>query len=102
MVPLYVATPQILARYGITTDQIRAGADIITARTDLAGLQLFNPMNRPNATQRGNEFTNPNIQVLHGLPAGGTHSLFPVHDLRVGRPGRERSPRAPVSQRDRS
>jgi len=85
MVPLYVATPEVLARYGITASQISPDADVITARTDLAGRQLFNPMNRPKATQRGNEFTHPNIQVLTSLPLGSSApgTLLTPHALRA-------------------
>jgi putative ABC transport system permease protein len=72
MVPLYVATPEMLARYGIAASHIRADADVITSRTDLAGLQLFNPMNRPKTTHRGDELTRPNIQSLPGLPEGSS------------------------------
>ena len=38
---LYVATPTLLDHYGINSSQIDPTADIVTSRTDLAGLQLF-------------------------------------------------------------
>lgn len=85
MVPLYVATPDVLSHYGITASQISPDADIITARTDLTALQLFNPMNRPKAAQRANEFSRPNIQVLSGLPAGSSApgALLTPHALQA-------------------
>ena len=38
---LYVATPELLARYGIDFGQIDAATDVLTSRSDLAGLQLW-------------------------------------------------------------
>ena len=38
---LYVATPELLARYGIAADEIDPATDVLTSRTDLAGLQLW-------------------------------------------------------------
>lgn len=74
MQTLYVATPAVLAQFGIAPSDIESGVDIISARTDLAGLQLFDPITPgPNATadqrnQRGNEFYQPKIQVMSKLP----------------------------------
>ncbi|MCU4185957.1 FtsX-like permease family protein [Acidiferrimicrobium sp. IK] len=39
--PLYVATPALLAHYGISPSAVSSGADILTARSDLAGRKLF-------------------------------------------------------------
>jgi putative ABC transport system permease protein len=44
VVPLVVATPAVLAHYGIKPAQVNPDADVITSRTDLAGLQLFDPV----------------------------------------------------------
>jgi putative ABC transport system permease protein len=42
--PVFVATPELLARYGISPDQIRPSTDILTSHTDLAGIRLdFEP-----------------------------------------------------------
>jgi putative ABC transport system permease protein len=38
--PLYVATPALLQYYGVKPSQVDPTADVITSRTDLAGLQL--------------------------------------------------------------
>ena len=43
MDPLYVATPALLARYGIPASAIDPNADVLSARKDLAGLQVFAP-----------------------------------------------------------
>ncbi|MDQ1421713.1 MAG: putative transport system permease protein, partial [Acidimicrobiaceae bacterium] len=37
---LYVATPALLQHYGITPSQVDPAADILTSRTDLAGLEI--------------------------------------------------------------
>jgi putative ABC transport system permease protein len=37
----YVATPAVLAHYRINPDQIQPTSDILTSRTDVAGLELF-------------------------------------------------------------
>ena len=41
--PLYVATPALLERYGIQASSINPAADVISSRSDLAGLQIFLP-----------------------------------------------------------
>src|SRR5439155_16909851 len=38
---LYVATPALLTHYGIAPGQVDPDADVLTARTDLATLQIF-------------------------------------------------------------
>lgn len=48
MDPLYVATPAVLAHYGIAPSAIRPNADVLTARTDLVGLKIFAPEGGPN------------------------------------------------------
>ena len=37
----YVATPAVLAHYGIKPDQVQPASDILTSRPDVAGLELF-------------------------------------------------------------
>ncbi len=41
--PLYVATPAVLAHYGVAASAVDPTADVLSARTDLAGLKLFTP-----------------------------------------------------------
>jgi putative ABC transport system permease protein len=43
MEPLYVATPAVLAQYGVPPSAIDPTADVLSARTDLGGLKLFTP-----------------------------------------------------------
>lgn len=43
MDPLYVATPAVLAHYGIAASAIDPHADVISARKDLGGLEIFAP-----------------------------------------------------------
>jgi putative ABC transport system permease protein len=40
---LYVATPAVLGRYGITPAQIDPTADLVSGRSDLSGLRFFAP-----------------------------------------------------------
>ncbi|WP_433202348.1 FtsX-like permease family protein [Dactylosporangium sp. CS-047395] len=41
MVPVYVATPELLTHYGIDPSTVAAGTDILTPRADLAGYDLI-------------------------------------------------------------
>ncbi len=50
MDPLYVATPSLLAHFGITPAAVDPAADVLTARTDLGGLKLFTPEFRAGPT----------------------------------------------------
>ncbi|HET7490057.1 MAG TPA: ABC transporter permease [Acidimicrobiales bacterium] len=60
--PLYVATPALLAQYGVDPALVDPAADVVTSRTDLAGLQLgFGPRQ---------QVAHPVVQQLAGLPAG--------------------------------
>lgn len=45
--PLYVATPALLAYYGISPSAINANTDVITGRTDLAGFMVIAPRGGP-------------------------------------------------------
>ncbi len=68
---LYVATPAVLAQYGITAAEIDPNADVITARTDLGGRQIFDPTPKGRAGAsfgRGKDATKPTIQVMSQLP----------------------------------
>jgi putative ABC transport system permease protein len=50
MDPLYVATPSLLAHYGIPLSAIDPSADVLSARKDLAGLKVFTPEFRAGPT----------------------------------------------------
>ena len=84
MTPLYVATPALLTRYGIAASAIASTADIITARTDLAGTTIFTPPSAgPPSPQPGGPVTGgravpgdsqitPQIQNFPQLPLAGS------------------------------
>jgi putative ABC transport system permease protein len=64
---LYVATPQLLAQYGIKPSDIGATTEIITSRTDLNGMTLFEPLAQGKTDARSSAPT-PSISVVHQLP----------------------------------
>jgi putative ABC transport system permease protein len=78
MGPLYVATPSLLAHYGIPPSAIDPTADVVSARTDLGGLQLFTPQdgaNGPSAVPNKagprasrDDTVTPKVQSLNQLP----------------------------------
>jgi len=85
--PVYVATPRLLALYGIKASQIAAGADVLTSRPGLAGLsnmamtwQAGNGNQAPDRSGRGgnsgpscppgNCLADPEIQTISSLPGG--------------------------------
>jgi len=69
---LYVATPQLLAAYGIKASQIGPGSDLLTMRPGLAGLpRLFMSWGNNAACAPGQAcLARPVIQVIGGLPSG--------------------------------
>ena len=81
--PVYVATPQLLAAFGIKASQVSPDADILSMRPGLAGLSLMQltygnygngPGNGPNQTSfpcpAGQCLANPVIQQEGALPSG--------------------------------
>jgi putative ABC transport system permease protein len=69
---LYVATPQLLATYGIKASQISPGSDILTIRPGLAGLpRMFMSWSSDSACPAsGGCLASPVIQTIGGLPSG--------------------------------
>jgi len=86
---LYVATPQLLATYGIKPSQIAAGTDFLTSRPGLAGLSnlqmiwypgnghesdtssRYGPGYGPSSCTLSNDcVANPAIQTVSSLPSG--------------------------------
>ena len=85
---VYVATPQLLATYGIAVGQIPAGTDVLTMRPGLAALpnleltwgnfgiqQGPGGFNRkdsvlPSCTLSGGCLANPRMQTVSSLPSG--------------------------------
>lgn len=84
MTPLYVATPALLARYGIAASAIASTTDVVSARTDLAGTTIFTPPSagppspqpgRPASAGRvapGDSQITPHIQNFPQLPLAGS------------------------------
>jgi len=68
MTPLYVATPEVLAHYGLSPTLVGSAADVLTGRSDLLNRQLFEPDVRPSSS-RVPGLAHPTITVVHGLPA---------------------------------
>jgi putative ABC transport system permease protein len=82
-VGLYVATPQLLAMYGIKASQIAPGTDVLTSRPGLAGLSHMQmiygngggesdasgPGAGPSCTP-GRCLASPAIQTISSLPSG--------------------------------
>ena len=84
---VYVATPQLLATYGIKASQINPGTDILTMRPGLAGLphleMIWSPpgyqypgegepgsSGSPPCTLSSHCLPNPAIQTISNLPSG--------------------------------
>jgi putative ABC transport system permease protein len=72
----YVATPAVLAHYGIRPDQINPTADILTSRTDVAGLEVFGG--------RGDAIEHPRIQTV-ALPrySSDPNTLITTHAIQT-------------------
>jgi putative ABC transport system permease protein len=79
MDPLYVATPALLAHFGIAPSAIDPHADVLSARKDLGGLQIFapefqaGPGPQPGARGPGPQTSDilhitPKIQAYRRLP----------------------------------
>ncbi len=83
---VYVATPRLLATYGITASQIAPGTDILTSRPGLAGLPHMEMIwsgsgsepdgsqpagnGGPSCTLSNDCLANPAIQTISSLPGG--------------------------------
>jgi putative ABC transport system permease protein len=67
---LYVATPQLLATYGIKASQISPGSDIITMRPGMAGLPHMFMSWGSSGPGPGPGAVSPVIQTIGGLPSG--------------------------------
>jgi len=99
---VYVATPQLLAMYGITASQISPGTDIVTVRPGLAGLPRLQmtwgspggqsgPGGGPgeggnlSCTPSNDCLLNPVIQTIGGLPDGTSAPNTVITDHAVSR-----------------
>jgi putative ABC transport system permease protein len=81
--PLYVATPDVLAQYGIDANKIDPATDVIASRKDLGGLQLV-------LTPRSDPIT-PQVQQFN-LPHGTSEPQALLTESAVTRLGLEEVP----------
>ena len=99
--PVYVATPQLLAAFGIKASEVNPGADILTMRPGLSGLsdmQLVygggdlgggpgGPGNGPasDPCPKGQCVANPVIQEVGALPSGTSapNTVITEHAIRA-------------------
>ncbi|HEX4864179.1 MAG TPA: hypothetical protein VFV02_08910, partial [Acidimicrobiales bacterium] len=73
---LYVATPEVLALYGIQQSRINPNADILSYEKSLGGLQIFAPnFSLANVPGPGHDMVgtaHPVLQTFAGLPQYGS------------------------------
>ena len=104
--PVFVATPQLLAAFGIKASDVNPDADVLTARPGLSGVSLMqlvygnyfanqgggqvSPGNGPNGPTswpcpKGQCVANPVIQEVSALPAGtsGPNTVITEHAIRT-------------------
>ena len=104
---LYVATPTLLAHFGIKPSEVNPNADVLTSQNGLGGLQIFDPGafagptgpgptggTRPPGSLRGRGpvrpkpvpgATHPDIQTLSQLPAYSSDptTLITMHAMKA-------------------
>jgi putative ABC transport system permease protein len=74
--PLYVATPALLAEYGIKPSQVRAATDVLTMRPGLASLPGIDLVwgtgiaQSGAPSQAGSYIASPPVQTFSSLPSG--------------------------------
>ncbi|NMO53737.1 FtsX-like permease family protein [Actinoplanes sp. TBRC 11911] len=78
MIPLLLATPDILGRYGITAGSIDPAADVLTSHTDLSRYRLI-------GADRQGESWQPRTQHIGQLPANTSEptTLLTEHGMRA-------------------
>ena len=59
MITLYVATPAVLSHYGISASQLNPAADVVSSRSDLSGMQLFDPDLQAGSGHRSRSRSHP-------------------------------------------
>jgi putative ABC transport system permease protein len=75
---LYVATPALLAHYGIAPNRINSGVDIVASRAGIGNLQIFDPTVGPkggpgsgsgrSVAPRETVAAHPTVQTINELP----------------------------------
>jgi putative ABC transport system permease protein len=75
--PVYVATPQLLAAFGIKASEVNPDADILTMRPGLSGLSKM------RLSFGAQDVANPVIQEVSALPAGtsGPNTVITEHAI---------------------
>jgi putative ABC transport system permease protein len=88
--PLYVATPQLLHAFGITSSQYSPTADILTMRPGLSGLSKmhldYGSAKGPGPGQNADHsLANPVIQEVSALPSGTSapNTVITEHAVRT-------------------
>jgi putative ABC transport system permease protein len=89
--PLYVATPALLAQYGITAGQVSPATDVLTMRPGLATephMQIVSCFAGPfnsSTCPAGSTVDNPKIQTAGRLPAGTSapNTVITMHAVRA-------------------
>jgi putative ABC transport system permease protein len=88
---VYVATPQLLAMYGIKAGQIAPHTDVLTSRPGLAGLADMemnwqaNGNAGPSCTLSNDCLANPAMQTVGNLPGGADAPSTLITEYAVGR-----------------
>lgn len=89
---LYVATPALLAQYGVRPGEVNGDADIVTSQRGLGGLQVSVPVFGPSPVTRTaggrpplTGIAHPVVQVLGQLPdyTSSPATLITVHAMRA-------------------
>jgi putative ABC transport system permease protein len=84
--PLYVATPQLLHAFGITSSQYSPTADILTMRPGLSGLSNMHlDYGNPKGPSQDHSLANPLIQEVSALPSGTSapNTVITEHAVRT-------------------
>jgi putative ABC transport system permease protein len=80
---LYVASPALLAHYGLKASQLRPRSDVITSANSLGGLQIFMPATEPRP--RPSVIAHPDLQVVGQLPVytSDPNTLITTHAMQA-------------------
>ena len=96
MAPLYVATPALLAHYGIDPGAVDPRSDVLSARNDIGGLQIFAPLSPPGlgaqpeptksgaAGSGGPGSAGADKGILHVTPRAQTITQLPLYKSAPG------------------
>lgn len=80
--PLYVATPAVLAHFGIPAAAVDPDTDVLTARKDLAGMEIFTPESLPGPVTPQSGSGGP--QFLHVTPTIQDFAQLPLYTSAPG------------------